>query len=307
MDAQDHVTVLPETPPQSETELMNGSDGVPSTLAPTNTLQGTQWVLALLMEPLLAFVLLWEDYDEKPWYTFVAHYYTWFFITNTIAVWVAPSKRGFWPPFRFVASIQIMLLIGNLVLRNIEDICDPMTIARFAVLLVYMVHNLYLCYQFAPSISDAVTLLTELTQTKSIAAGWLTVFFLTILASNLLVSAHYRWGYDALEAPVTSYQATQGFTGSLKAVILDHCIVGLKRKCRVQIPVLLMFVVQWCIVPELFFKAPIPYLHMLAEFLVFYDVMRMYILPESWRKSVELETKMGDGILTTTTIEQEEI
>merc|ERR1719295_782836 len=87
---------------------------------PENILQGTQWILAISMEPLLAFVLLYNDYQEREWYFFVAHYYTWFVITNTIAFWVDPSKRGFWPPFRVIASVQIMLLIGNLVLRNVE-------------------------------------------------------------------------------------------------------------------------------------------------------------------------------------------
>lgn len=206
--------------------------------------------------------------------------YTWIVITNVLALWISVQKRMYWLPFRFMAKVQILLFIANLICRDIEHISNPLVIIRISLLTVYIAHAFYLWRRYGPSFPDIITLISDISESTVIARGWLCMSVLTLFCSNAVFNTHYEYTVSALEGPLTSFQATISLTGNIKALVLDHCIEDLPTKCRVQALLITLFVVQWVLYPDLFLKAPLPLVHLVAEFCVLCDALRVYTVPK---------------------------
>eukprot|EP01084_Bolivina_argentea_P021539 40025_1 len=236
-------------------------------------LEGKHWALTLIIDFCVIAAMGVRDYfnPNTRWNIVIGHYYSWIPITDSLAFWLNPNRRGWWLPFRALTSIEttvlnvIFLLFNREIYVGFEEYVILIYIVRFGVCIIYMAHSFYMLKRYGPTYDNLAGLAAHLKNHTVQPAPSIFFALFALFGGNIFYRFHWNYGMQALDAPLTGIQTARSITVFTKAAFISVLIVDLFYRGLAHLIVSMLFIVQWFMFPEMFMKAPIPYCHCVGE------------------------------------------
>lgn len=225
----------------------------------------------LLIDALLYAVLLMRDYDQ-PGQALVAHYVGFVVISDLGALFLPADKRHWFNLFRLAGGVALLTLTVSLAVQDLNGDALALTATQCGLALLRLAHAGWLIKVYGPNAR-------ELRAFPALAAGRirhghgsdrLSVGFLLIAAGglffpHLIFWTHHNDGTSALDAVLTGMSAQNGLNVFLKLFVLEVLITGAARTLALRSTVAALFAAQVLVMPQMYYSAPLPFAHFLAE------------------------------------------
>lgn len=234
-------------------------------------LNQTAFLQLLIIDALLYVSLFWRDYGD-PAQMLIAHYVSFVAITDLAVFFLPRSQRHWFNLFRVSSSIAYLVLIGALAAKGLDGESLALTALRFGLILVRLAHASWLWRCAGPSRQAlfefpgrALAFYRSGDTSQRLGCVYLLIGCALLYFPQLAYWTHFNAGEDRLDDVLTGLQAQAGLNFCIKLFVCEVLVTSATARLWMRSLIALLFILQWPLMPGMFFKAPIPVAHAAVE------------------------------------------
>lgn len=220
-------------------------------------------------------VVLFVSFMWFPSSMLLQHYVSWCLISQ-IPCWLVPRQRFLWTVvFRVATSLQLLGLLISLWVARVDVLFSVPGMMRLCTVFFSLSLGIIQCVRLLPHhahrlLSSFFSFLLSNEPWKSANAPgfiFLALSFVLNMVPNVAYLTHYNADTSSsLDIALVGMQGANAFTVMTKMFFATLVAQNIPWKRAVgTIAVAALFLAQWIIMPTMFTKAPIPYVHISAE------------------------------------------
>lgn len=225
----------------------------------------------LLIDALLYATLLIRDYDHHG-QSLVAHYIGFVLITDLGALFLPADKRHWFNVFRLTGAVSLLTLTVSLAVQDVGADAPALTVTQCGLAVLRVGHAGWLIKLHGPSRQEfrafpalAVGHVRDGNTSDRLSIGFLVIAAGGLLFPHLIFWTHHNDGNSALDAALTGMSAQNGLNVFIKMFVFEVLITGAAATLALRGTVAALFAAQVLVMPEMYYSAPLPFAHFLAE------------------------------------------
>jgi len=230
--------------------------------------------------------------DRRHWFTPFRFFTAFSLMQSCIWFWVADvDNLVIASPTAASQSSQFSVAIAMQTGASTFLVGDMVTFVdsnwRIAMSFFVMLHAIIMWFMYGPwSIDEVISLLKytravfnlDTSVIYRFHAAPATFVFWALFGAELVYRNHTNYGISAVDAPLTSFQATQAITVLFKYYCLQTLVLDLHKRAIITLIIFICFIFQWVPLASLFLDAPIPGIHVLADLWFLADFFCLLVL-----------------------------
>lgn len=225
----------------------------------------------LAIDALLYATLFLRDYHHHG-QSLVAHYIGFVIITDLGVLLLPAAKRHWFNVFRLTSALSLLALTVALAVQDLDGDVLALTVTRCALAVLKMVHAGWLIKVSGPWARElrsfpalATAYVRSGNRSERLSLGFLLIAAGGLYFPQLIFWTHDNDGAAGLDAALTGMSAQNALNVFTKMFIFEVLILGAGHKLVMRGIVAALFSVQVALMPEMYYSAPLPLAHFLAE------------------------------------------
>ena len=252
----------------------------------TSEYKHSAFLQVLIIDLALYGLLFWRDYSD-PAQMLVAHYISFVALTDLAVFFLPLHQRRWFNWFRLTSALAFLVLICSLYAKGLDGESLALTLCRGVLVLVRMAHAGLQLRKFGPgykSLADfparAARFFNDGNRSERWGCGYLLVGLALLYFPQLGYWTHYNGGEQGLDDILTGLQAQAGLNFAIKLFVFEVLICRADARFWMRGLVAALFIIQWPLMPGMFFLAPLPMVHAAVEI---YELTLALLAYRHWR------------------------